>query len=139
MLVSASVHPLVGRDPKSCNLVKLTHDEHGHPHEVEDTVEEHPEHPGRAGGDLRQVLPETVFGVRSAAVHPPVGDAAIHHPADHTEQEKEVTHEVTVIPTSNTVADPGTVMIELCDAAVTNRTVFGPDGLPYQASAAKYA
>uniref|UniRef100_I3K242 Cysteine and glycine-rich protein 1 n=1 Tax=Oreochromis niloticus TaxID=8128 RepID=I3K242_ORENI len=30
------------------------------------------------------------------------GDTAVHHPADHAEQEEEVTHEVAVIPTSCT-------------------------------------
>ena len=28
------------------------------------------------------------------------GNAAVYHPADHAEQEEEVTHEVAVIPTS---------------------------------------
>ena len=32
---------------------------------------------------------------------------------------------------TDTVAHPGTVMVELCDAAVAHCTVFGPDGLPY--------
>lgn len=54
------------------DLVELTHDEHGHPHEVEDTVEEHPEHPGGAGGDLGQVEPETILGVTGGAVDSPV-------------------------------------------------------------------
>lgn len=54
------------------NLVELTHDEHGHPHEVEDAVEEHPEHPGGAGGDLGQIEPETVLGITSGTVDPPV-------------------------------------------------------------------
>lgn len=109
MLVSPSVHPLVGGDAQSRNLkevrrgqptlhghptakvyvsdlglfksdvshvipdlVELTHDEHCHPHEVEDAVEEHPEHPGRAGRDLRQIEPETVLGVTGGTVDPPV-------------------------------------------------------------------
>lgn len=54
------------------NLVELTHDEHRHPHEVEDAVEEHPQHPRRAGGDLGQVEPEAVLGVTGGAVDPPV-------------------------------------------------------------------
>lgn len=54
------------------DLVELTHDEHRHPHEVEDAVEEHPEHPGGAGGDLGQVEPEAVLGVAGGAVDPPV-------------------------------------------------------------------
>lgn len=54
------------------NLVELAHDQHSDPHEVEHTVEEHPEHPGRAGGDLRQVQPETILGVVGGAVDPPV-------------------------------------------------------------------
>lgn len=53
-------------------LIELTHDEHGHPHEVEDTVEEHPEHPRGAGGDLCQIEPETILGVTGGAVDPPV-------------------------------------------------------------------
>lgn len=28
------------------------------------------------------------------------GNAAVHHPADHAEQEEQITHEVPVIPTS---------------------------------------
>lgn len=28
------------------------------------------------------------------------GNAAVHHPADHTEQEEQITHEVAVVPTS---------------------------------------
>lgn len=28
------------------------------------------------------------------------GDTAVHHPADHAEQEEQITHEVAVIPTS---------------------------------------
>lgn len=54
------------------DLVELTHDEHRHPHEVEDAVEEHPEHPGGAGGDLGQIEPEAVLGVAGGAVDPPV-------------------------------------------------------------------
>lgn len=107
MLVSPSVHPLVGGDSQSRDLrevkevrgsavnnvfiaflkvayhkkvkknnnpdlVELTHDEHRHPHEVEDAVEEHPEHPGGAGGDLGQIEPEAVLGVTGGAVDPPV-------------------------------------------------------------------
>lgn len=53
-------------------LIELTHDQHGHPHEVEDAVDEHPEDPGRAGGDLRHVEPKAVLGVAGGAVHPPV-------------------------------------------------------------------
>lgn len=56
----------------SPDLVELTHDEHSHPHEVEDAVEEHPEHPRRAGGDLGQVEPEAVLGVSGGAVDLPV-------------------------------------------------------------------
>lgn len=54
------------------DLVELTHDEHGHPHEVEDAVEEHPEYPRGAGGDLGQVQPEPVLGVGGGTVDPPV-------------------------------------------------------------------
>lgn len=112
------------------NLVELTHDEHRHPHEVEDAVEKHPQHPRRAGGDLGQVEPEAVLGVTSGAVDPPVwreegqkgarkesekpqgeppekefrslltADAAVHHPADHAEQEEQVTHEVAMVAAS---------------------------------------
>lgn len=53
-------------------LVELAHDENCHPHQVEDAVEEHPEDPGRAGGDLRQVQPKAILGVASGTVHPPV-------------------------------------------------------------------
>lgn len=53
-------------------LVELTHDEHCHPHEVEDAVEEHPEHPGRAGGELRHIEPEAILGVTGGTVDPPV-------------------------------------------------------------------
>lgn len=54
------------------DLIELTHDEHRHPHEVEDTVEEHPEHPGRAGGDLGQIEPEPILGVIGGTVDPPI-------------------------------------------------------------------
>lgn len=54
------------------NLVELTHDEHRHPHEMKDAVEEHPQHPRRAGGDLGQVKPETILGITGGAVDPPV-------------------------------------------------------------------
>lgn len=54
------------------DLVELTHDEHRHPHEVEDAVEEHPEHPGRAGGDLGQIEPEPILGVIGGTVDPPI-------------------------------------------------------------------
>lgn len=32
---------------------------------------------------------------------------------------------------TDTVPDPGTVVVELGDAAVAYGAVFGPDGLPY--------
>lgn len=83
VLVSPCVHPLVGGDSQSCDLVELTHDEHGDPHEVENAVEEHPEHPRRARGDLSQVEPEAILSVAGGAVDPPVGNAAVYHPADH--------------------------------------------------------
>lgn len=54
------------------DLIQLTHDEHRHPHEVEDAVEEHPEHPGRAGGDLGQIEPEPILRVSGGAVDPPI-------------------------------------------------------------------
>lgn len=61
-----------GQGGGESDLVELTHDEHRHPHEVEDAVEEHPEHPWGAGGDLGQVEPEAVLGVAGGAVDPPV-------------------------------------------------------------------
>lgn len=92
---------------------------------MEDAVDKHPEDPGRTGGDLGQVEPKTVLGVAGGTVHPPVwdgnlnrgvrgrledkekrwrvvltGDAAVDHPADHAEQEEQIAHEVSVIPTS---------------------------------------
>lgn len=54
------------------HLIELTHDEHSHPHEVEHAVEEHPEHPGRAGGDLGQVDPEPILGIVGGTVDSPV-------------------------------------------------------------------
>jgi len=39
---------------------------------VENAVEEHPEHPRRARGDLSQVEPETILSVAGGAVDPPV-------------------------------------------------------------------
>lgn len=54
------------------HLVELAHDEHGDPHEVKHTVEKHPEHPRRAGGDLRDVVPEAIFSVAGSTVNTPV-------------------------------------------------------------------
>lgn len=56
----------------SPDLIELAHDEHRHPHEVKDAVEEHPQHPWGAGGDLGQVEPEAVLGITGGAVDPPV-------------------------------------------------------------------
>lgn len=53
-------------------LVELAHDEYSDPHEVKHTVDEHPEHPRRAGGDLGDVDPKAVFSVAGSTVNPPV-------------------------------------------------------------------
>lgn len=53
-------------------LIELAHDEHSDPHEVKHTVDEHPEHPRRAGGDLGDVDPKAVFSVAGGTVNPPV-------------------------------------------------------------------
>lgn len=54
------------------HLVELAHDEHSDPHEVKHTVEKHPEHPRRAGGDLRDVVPKAIFSVAGNTVNTPV-------------------------------------------------------------------
>lgn len=88
VLISSCVHSLVCSDAQNSDLVELAHDEHSDPHEVKHTVEKHPEHPRRAGGDLRDVVPKAIFSVAGNTVNTPVANASIYHPTDHTQQEE---------------------------------------------------
>lgn len=51
-------------------------------------------------------------------------ERSVHVPGQHARQEKEVSDELTVIPPTDGIANPGTVVIELRDASVRDGAVF---------------
>lgn len=116
----------------------MAHEQHSNPHEVKNAIEKHPEHPGRACGNLCDVCPEAVLGVGGLTVETPVRNTTINHPADHEKQEEQVTHKVPMVPCTYTIAHPRAVMIKFCYTAVAHATMFGPHRFPYQTGTAEY-
>lgn len=167
--VAAAVELLVGGHAEAHHQVQLTAQQHAHPEQVEDGVEQHPGEPGVAGG----VVPHGVEGraVGGRALGGQRRRATPHHPHAHHYEARQEPDEVPMVvgacgqsarsarggfggggagrggggggdergcwggderTLTDTVADPGAVVVELGYAAVANGAVFGAQRAPHE-------
>lgn len=130
VLVAAAVQLLVGGHAEAHHQVHLEAGQHRHPEQVERGIEHHPRDPAVAGD------PGERLGGRGALVAQ-VARAAPQHPAAHEDEAAQEADEVAVVVGADAVADPGTVVVELGDAAVAHGAVLGPQRAPHQARRAE--
>ena len=138
MLVSSCVHPLVGGHVEDEDLIDLTDPETRDPDTVEQRHDHHEEHPGGAEGGTLQVV--KVGLLLLAGVGAGRGEVLVAAPGGQEGEEgeeEEIEDEVVVVLLTDTVANPGTVMVKLGDASITHGAVLGPDWSPDQAGAAE--
>ena len=138
MLVSRCIHPLVGCHGEDEDLVDLTDAQTGDPDTVEQGHHHHEEHPGGAEGGTLQVV--KVGLLLLAGVGAGRGEVLVATPGGQEGEEgeeEEIEDEVVVVLLTDTVANPGTVMVKLGDASITHRAMLGPDWSPDQAGAAE--
>ena len=138
MLVSRCVHPLVGRHGEDEDLIDLADSQTGDPDTVEQGHHHHEEHPGGADSRTLQVVEIgllLLLGIGAGG-----GEILVAAPGGQESQEGEkeqIEDEVVMVLLPDTVANPGTVMVELGDASITHGAVLGPEWSPDQAGAAE--
>ena len=138
MLVAGCVHPLVGRHGEEEDLIDLADTQTRDPDTVEQGHDHHEEHPGRAEGGTLQVVEIgllLLLGVGTGSREVLV--AAPGEQEGQEREEKQIEDEVVVVLLPDTVAHPGTVMVEPGDAPITHGAMLGPDGSPDEAGAAE--
>ena len=138
MLVSSSVHPLVGGHGEDKDLIDLTDPQTRDPDTVEQGHHHHEEYPGGTEGRALQVVEIgllLLLGVGAGR-----GEVLVAAPGGEEGQEGEeeqIEDEEVVVLLTDTVAHPGTVMVELGDASITNRAMLRPDWPAHETGAAE--
>ena len=138
MLVSSSVHPLVGGHGEDKDLIDLTDPQTRDPDAVEQGHDHHEEYPGGTEGRALQVVEIgllLLLGVGAGR-----GEVLVAAPGGEEGQEgqkEQVEDEEVVVLLPDTVAHPGTVMVEGADTAVTAGAVLRPHRLALQTGPAE--
>ena len=138
MPVSGGVHPFVGCHGEDEDLVDLAHSKTGDPDTVEQGHHHHEDHPGGADRRRPQVVKVSLLVLRVRTGGGQVGVAAVGGEEGKAGQEEQVEDEVVVILLTDTVPDPGTMMVKPRDAFITNGAVLRPDRSLYKTRAAEY-
>ena len=138
MLVSCCVHPLIGRHGQDEDLVHLAHSETGDPHAVEHRHDHHEEDPGGAQGCGLQVVKVSLLVLRVGTGRGQVDVAPVRGEERQTRQQNQVEYEEVVILLTDTVTNPGTVVVKPGDASITDGAVLRPDGSLDETRAAEY-
>ena len=138
MLVSRCVHPLVGCHGEDEDLIDLTDPQTGDPDTVEQGHHHHEEYPGGTEGRALQVVEiGLLLLLRVGAGRGEVLVAAPGGEEGQEGEEEQIEDEEVVVLLTDTVAHPGTVMVELGDASITNRAVLRPDWPAHETGAAE--